>query len=280
MLKIKVFLVVAFLAGANFSASQALASSSSDVDSDEIPSSNYLSDVEKTTVKISEESEIPFQEELDMNVVVVYPPMDLIEEPETYTVVKGDNLSRIAKKHNISLDALMSWNDLRGDLIHPGDEFIVNGDPKDVKVVEFEPYENEPSKSAVGASPPAPPVSEKKKATTSTHAAETKKSTATVPVGGGAEMLVTATAYTAYCTGCSGTTAYGIDLRANPNQKVIAVDPKIIPLGTKVWVEGYGEAIAGDTGGAIKGNKIDVFIPSQESALAWGVKQVKIKVLN
>ena len=94
------------------------------------------------------------------------------------------------------------------------------------------------------------------------------------------EMTVTATAYTAYCTGCSGTTTIGIDLRANPNQRVIAVDPRVIPLGSKVWVEGYGEAIAGDTGGAIKGNKIDVFIPSQESAMAWGVKTVKIKMIN
>jgi len=38
--------------------------------------------------------------------------------------------------------------------------------------------------------------------------------------------------------------------------KVIEVDPSFIPLGSKVYVEGYGEAIAGDTGGAIKGNKI------------------------
>ncbi|GAA3326735.1 hypothetical protein GCM10020331_063860 [Ectobacillus funiculus] len=53
-------------------------------------------------------------------------------------------------------------------------------------------------------------------------------------------------------------TATGIDLRKDPNMKLIAVDPKVIPLGSKVWVEGYGEAIAGDTGGAIKGNRIDV----------------------
>jgi 3D (Asp-Asp-Asp) domain-containing protein len=94
------------------------------------------------------------------------------------------------------------------------------------------------------------------------------------------EMTVTATAYTAYCAGCSGTTKIGIDLRSNPDQKVIAVDPDVIPLGSRVWVEGYGEAIAGDTGGAIKGNKIDVFIPSHEDAIQWGVKKVKIKVLN
>ncbi|MBC8923045.1 hypothetical protein IAI17_35255, partial [Escherichia coli] len=49
---------------------------------------------------------------------------------------------------------------------------------------------------------------------------------------------------TAYSGG--GTTAYGINLSANPGLKVIAVDPRIIPLGSKVWVEGYGEAIAGD----------------------------------
>src|SRR6185312_4204885 len=72
-------------------------------------------------------------------------------------------------------------------------------------------------------------------------------------------MYMEATAYTAYCNGCSGTTRTGIDLRANPHLKVIAVDPNVIPLGTKVHVEGYGYAIAGDTGGAIKGNIIDVF---------------------
>ncbi|MGQ7075067.1 3D domain-containing protein, partial [Escherichia sp. SP-MK2] len=56
-------------------------------------------------------------------------------------------------------------------------------------------------------------------------------------------------------------TASGIDIGKNPNIKLIAVDPKVIKLGTKVWVEGYGDAIAGDTGGAIKGNKIDVLFP-------------------
>ncbi|MBR3215589.1 MAG: 3D domain-containing protein, partial [Exiguobacterium sp.] len=53
-----------------------------------------------------------------------------------------------------------------------------------------------------------------------------------------------------------------------------------IPLGSKVWVEGYGEAIAGDTGGAIKGNKIDILMPTQEQALAFGRQSITIKVLN
>lgn len=175
------------------------------------------------------------------------------EEPETYTVEEGDTLYRIALNHDISLDALMSWNDLSTDLIHPGDILVVTGDEEDVREVNYETVAVA-SLPQAASSPPA--------------------------VKGTMEMTVTATAYTAYCPGCSGTTAIGINLRENPDQKVIAVDPNVIPLGSRVWVEGYGEAIAGDTGGAIKGNKIDVFIPSHESALEWGVKKVKIKVLN
>ncbi len=96
----------------------------------------------------------------------------------------------------------------------------------------------------------------------------------------GTEFYVTATAYSAYCNGCSGTTATGLNLRANPNMKVIAVDPRVIPLGTKVYVEGYGYAIAADTGGAIKGYKIDLFMPSERDCYRWGRKKVKIKILK
>lgn len=97
---------------------------------------------------------------------------------------------------------------------------------------------------------------------------------------GGKEFYVTATAYTAYCNGCSGVTATGMNLKTNPNLKVIAVDPSVIPLGSKVWVEGYGHAVAGDTGGAIKGNKIDLFMASKSQAYDFGRKKVRVKVLN
>jgi 3D (Asp-Asp-Asp) domain-containing protein len=93
-------------------------------------------------------------------------------------------------------------------------------------------------------------------------------------------MTVEASAFTAYCKGCSGKTAYGIDLKKNPNIKLIAVDPKVIPLGTKVWVEGYGIAIAGDTGGSIKDGKIDVFMKTKKQAYSWGRKKVEIKILK
>jgi uncharacterized protein YabE (DUF348 family) len=96
----------------------------------------------------------------------------------------------------------------------------------------------------------------------------------------GVEYYVTSTAYTANCNGCSGRTATGINLHQNPNIKVIAVDPRVIPLGTKVYVEGYGYAVAADTGSAIKGNKIDVFFPTKSQAYRWGNRTVKIKILK
>ncbi|WP_458411431.1 ubiquitin-like domain-containing protein [Schinkia sp. CFF1] len=94
------------------------------------------------------------------------------------------------------------------------------------------------------------------------------------------EFYVQATAYTAYCSGCTGKTATGVNLRTNPGAKVIAVDPDIIPLGTKVWVEGYGYAIAADTGSSIKGNKIDLFMSNEKEVGSYGRQTVKIKVLE
>lgn len=93
-------------------------------------------------------------------------------------------------------------------------------------------------------------------------------------------IYMSSSAYTATCGGCSGYTATGINLKANPNMKVIAVDPNIIPLGSRVWVEGYGVAIAGDTGGSISGKRIDVHVPSKAAALRWGRRTVKVKVLH
>lgn len=98
--------------------------------------------------------------------------------------------------------------------------------------------------------------------------------------GTGKTFTMTASAYTSTCNGCSGLTATGINLKANPNMKVIAVDPSVVPLGSKVWVEGYGEAVASDTGGHIVGNRIDVHVPSKQAAYSWGVKTVTVKILN
>ncbi len=65
-----------------------------------------------------------------------------------------------------------------------------------------------------------------------------------------------------------------------PYVGVVAVDPKVIPLGTRVYVDGYGHALAADIGSAIKGNKIDVFLETRAEARRWGRKTVKVYVLE
>lgn len=92
----------------------------------------------------------------------------------------------------------------------------------------------------------------------------------------GETMTMSATAYTADCEGCSGTTADGTDL--DGDEKVIAVDPDKIPLGSEVHVEGYGDAVAGDTGGAINGDKIDLHMADEEQANEFGVQDVEVTV--
>lgn len=109
---------------------------------------------------------------------------------------------------------------------------------------------------------------------TSSATSSSSSSASSTPSGGKTYKMES----TAYSGG--GTTAYGINLSANPGLKVIAVDPRIIPLGSKVWVEGYGEAIAGDTGGAIKGNIVDVYFPNESQCYSWGRRMVTVKELN
>ncbi|PGV67346.1 cell wall-binding protein [Bacillus cereus] len=106
------------------------------------------------------------------------------------------------------------------------------------------------------------------------------------PAQGGKEFYVTATAYTAdpsengYKPGEAVKSKLGHNLTANPNMKLIAVDPAVIPLGSTVYVEGYGTAIAGDTGSAIKGHIIDLLMPDSATANNWGRRSVKVTILN
>lgn len=65
-----------------------------------------------------------------------------------------------------------------------------------------------------------------------------------------------------------------------PKIGTIAVDPKVIPLGTKLYVEGYGVGKAEDIGGAIKGNRIDVFLDTEEECVKWGRKKLKVYILE
>jgi len=93
-------------------------------------------------------------------------------------------------------------------------------------------------------------------------------------------FIVTARAYEPSEVSCGkyadGFTAIG--LKAGPG--IIAVDPRVIPMRTKVYVEGYGYAIAGHVGSAIKGNRIDVCFNTVREALNFGRRRVRIYILE
>jgi 3D (Asp-Asp-Asp) domain-containing protein/peptidoglycan hydrolase CwlO-like protein len=94
--------------------------------------------------------------------------------------------------------------------------------------------------------------------------------TPTPTIGSGTQMTVTATGY---CL--RGTTATGIPT----SWGVVAVDPAVIPLGTRMSIPGYGEGVAADTGSAVRGATIDLWFPQCSQALAWGRKVVTITLL-
>ena len=89
-------------------------------------------------------------------------------------------------------------------------------------------------------------------------------------------MVCSSTAYTG-----GGLTSTGMSCVRKPfGLSTIAVDPDVIPYYSAVYVEGYGYAIAADCGGAIKGNKIDVYFDTESECADWGVKNVNVTILG
>lgn len=121
-------------------------------------------------------------------------------EEKQYTVQPGDTLSKIAKEFGVTVSDLQKRNNLKSDLIIAGQTIAINGE----------------------AAAAAAPVKQ-----------ESAPKQNDQPVNVQKEITVTATAYTANDGGISGITKTGVDLNANRNAKVIAVDPSVIPLDRK-----------------------------------------------
>ncbi len=98
----------------------------------------------------------------------------------------------------------------------------------------------------------------------------------TVSAAGNNSLNVVATGYTPGDPGCTGITYTG----TKASRGTIAVDPKVIPFGTKLYIPGYGYGVAADTGGAIKGNKIDLCYETRAEALNWGIKNITVYVVR
>ena len=97
--------------------------------------------------------------------------------------------------------------------------------------------------------------------------ADSRPETAPPVIEDGMQLTVLATGYA-----IRGRTATGIPTVWG----VVAVDPSVIPLGTRMTIPGYGEGVAADTGGSVRGNAIDLWFPTTAQALAWGRRTVTI----
>lgn len=220
----------------------------------------------------------------ELKSTVIYPKqiiqIDEAEENETakdsHKVQAGDTLGKIAKQYDVTVEELKDWNNLQSDVIYVGGVLALYGEQS-----ESAPQE-EVSAELVSQETEQPAEQPKEEPVETTQVEQESQSEEgnTEEKAEGKTISVTATAYTADCAGCSGVTATGINLRNDRNAKVIAVDPNVIPLGSKVYVDGYGYATAGDTGGAIKGNKIDLHMATKQEAMNWGNRTVNVTIVD
>ena len=198
-----------------------------------------------------------------------------------YTVKWGDTLSIVSLASGMPLGALQQLNNIeQANMIYVGmdlkllaNQTILAVDPnqplEETTVEEVEPVEEvesaEPVEEVV-----AEPVVEEVVPEPQPEPQPVQQS--------GYELTVEASAYSCYEAGLSSYTADGTNLQNDPN--VIAVDPSVIPLGTLVEIPGYGIYRAADTGGAIKGNRIDIHMTSTSAMNQFGRRTITIRVLN
>lgn len=226
-----------------------------------------------------------------------------------YTFQWGDTLWGVSKATDVSIDKLAKVNDidnrsmiqvdtkiyLSGDSsiisVENNDE-VVSYDVSEEEVVETEtPKEVQESVKEEVVTEATPEATEATETTEATEPAETTAPEATpseevstssseeqASAQSGRTVSVEATAYSLNQPELGNITYSGIDLRQNPN--VIAVDPSFIPLGSRINVPGYGEFIAGDTGGAIKGNRIDIHMTDIQQALQFGRRSIEVQIIE
>lgn len=210
-----------------------------------------ISVIRVTSENVSRDEEIPFE--------VIYKNDSSLYEGETKVVSEGKKgLVRITENVVCENGEKISATEISREIItEKTDRVIVRGTKK---------------KAAAAVSKPV-----------NTGNSTAKKTTGAVQVSTrgfsySKKLSMTATAYSAFNkNGGYGKTASGMTAGFG----VAAVDPRVIPLGTKLYIEGYGYAIAADTGGAIKGNKIDLcFEKSNSELMAFGRKTMTVYILE
>lgn len=210
-----------------------------------------------------------------------------------YLVVEGDRLDYIAKKYNTTQFAIKKLNHMENDRLEPGMviSIPVNSN-RLIKGIESQQITKTTSKKKVLQSAKKTHKNKKKESMKSKPSkqkpATQSKQQPTQSISAGKNTFtMRATAYNVEGNEKWGRlTASGTTVRHG----VVAVDPNVIPLGTKLYVSGYQSphlpkggfvAIAEDTGGAIKGNRIDIFIDASTTTVSnFGIQNVKVTILK
>lgn len=186
-----------------------------------------------------------------------------VEDEKSNVLKQKESLSAASKK----LDALKRSNEatlanLNSD-INEEKSLLAKTTEKEKELVAKKAEEDEAAQKAAAASNHSQPSG-------------TSVVLLGAPTKAGTTISVLATGYS-----IAGYTSSGSLAVRNPSgYSTIAVDPRIIPMGTKVYVDGYGYAIASDTGGAIVGYRVDLFFSTEADALNWGARTVQVRILN
>lgn len=179
-----------------------------------------------------------------------------------HTVTSSDTLTSISLKYYGDTDhvqAIATANKITNV------DLIIDG-----QVLKFDTDKDVTTASDTTAAPANQTTSQEESSAATTNTAYS-----------GRTITMESTAYSsdpADALGGGTVTATGQNLLENP--MAVAVDPSVIPLGTHLYVEGYGEAYAVDTGSAIQGNIIDVHFPTAAQCDVWGRRQVQVTILD
>lgn len=197
--------------------------------------------------------------------IAVGQPLIIPPQIITYTVRPGDTLISIASRFGLDVPTLLRWNAVSDpDLIVTGTDLQVPG------------YQ---APLPAGAVPdPNSPTGQSTAASASTDGATGTLTTVAAPPRKSFPAVITAYSFQAPIGGARGTvTRSGTPVRWG----VVAVDPQVIPLGTRLTIDGFDDVfVAEDTGGAIRGNHVEIFYPDVAAALRFGVQTRRVTILG
>ncbi len=257
--------------GFSFSGTSAMAAT--------LPSSPYTVVSGDTLYSIAKLTTFPINDLLKVNgftlQTTIYPG-EKVALPFVYKVQSGDALWYLAHQYQTTIGKIKALNGLKSDVIYPGMKLLIARGSKSISgQSQHIAFASANTAAHVTNQNPAKPKSSAPNNTPS-------KQTSSNVIGAVA---------TAYDSSVASNGPYGaVDYFGDPLKfGDIAVDPNVIPLGTKVFISGYNDpalpkggfyATAVDTGGAIKGDRIDIYLPSTSAALQFGIENVKVTVFK